>query len=78
MEVVIPPEFAHRTALSRGEVARTLGKSEKFVDGKIADGTLRAWRMGRTVFVVASDVWGLPDRPREASDRGRILYREMA
>jgi hypothetical protein len=55
----IPPEFAQRLALKRGEVAGLLGCSERFVDSLIKDGRLRVKVIRRTPFVVASDVWGL-------------------
>ena len=55
----IPPEFANRLALKRAEVAALLGCSDRFVDSLIADGTLRAKTIRKTVFVVASDVWGM-------------------
>ena len=55
----IPAAFANRLTLKRGAVAELLGCSERFVDRLIADGTLRAKRVRKTVFVVAADLWGM-------------------
>ena len=75
----IPPEFANRTALRRREVAETLGCSDRFVDSLIADGTLRAETIRKTVFVVASDVWGMfgicGECPETSHDAERFLRR---
>ena len=62
--VEIPTAFANRVALSRAEVAETLGCSQDFVDSLIADGKLRSSRVRRTVFVVAQDVWALLGHPQ--------------
>jgi hypothetical protein len=53
----IPPQLSGRVALSRAEVAATLGRSTAFVDSLIADGTLRSKRVRNTVFVITADVW---------------------
>jgi hypothetical protein len=77
----IPPEFAQRLALSRAEVAGILGKRERFVDDLIEDGTLRAKKIRRTVFVVASDVWGLfgiCGECREISQEAETFLRGIA
>lgn len=77
----IPTEFAHRTTLRRGEVAGTSGLSEKTVDERIADGTLRATRVGRTVLVIASDVWrmlGLCGECPEVSQEAKSILRRIA
>jgi hypothetical protein len=76
----IPPEYAQRLALSRAEVAARLGRSEKFVDGLIKDGTLRAKKIHRTVFVVASDVWGMLGicgECRETSQEAETFLRKV-
>ena len=75
----VPVAFARRVALSRSEVAALLGRSERFVDSLVSDGTLRSKRVRRTVFIIAADLWrllGLGDKP-EISDRARDLLREM-
>ena len=75
----IPPESTDRLRLRRREVAKRLGCSEKFVDGMIRNGTLRAKTIGRTVFVSAADVRReFGDGEAEISDHARTLYREMA
>ena len=74
----IPAAFANRLTLKRGEVAKLLGCSERFVDRLIEDGTLRSKRVRTTVFIVAADVWGLfGDGEAAISDRARALLREM-
>jgi len=55
----IPAHLVRRVALSRIEVAETLGRSTDFVDALIDDGTLRAKRVHKTVFVIAADVWSM-------------------
>jgi len=55
----IPAHLVRRVALSRAEVAETLGRSTDFVDALIGDGTLRAERVRKTVFVIAADVWSM-------------------
>lgn len=55
----IPAVLARRVALSRSEVAETLGRSTDFVDSLISDGTLRTKRVRKTVFVIAADVWSM-------------------
>ncbi len=75
----VPVDLACRVALSRSEVAALLGRSERFVDSLISDGTLRSKRVRRTVFILANDVWrllGVGGEP-EISDRARDLLREM-
>ena len=76
----IPPQLAGRVALSRAEVATTLGCSEAFVGDLIADGTLRAKRVRRKVLVIANDVWkmlGLAAPPGEMSTEAREVVRGM-
>ncbi len=76
----IPTQLAGRVALSRAEVAATLGRSEAFVDDLIADGTLRAKRVRRTVLVIANDVWvmlGLAAPTVEMSTEAREVIRGM-
>ncbi len=76
----IPPHLVGRVALSRAEVATTLGHSEAFVDDLIADGTLGAKRVRRTVLVIANDVWkmlGLAGPTVEISTETRELVRGM-
>ena len=76
----IPPQLSGRVALSRAEVAETLGRSEAFVDDLIADGTLRAKRVRRTVLVIANDVWKMLDLASPAagiSAEAREILRGM-
>jgi excisionase family DNA binding protein len=69
-------------ALSRSEVAETLGRSTDFVDALIDDGTLRAKRVRKTVFVIAADVWsmlGIGSIAYEPmSDEAELLLRRIA
>ena len=55
----LPAKYANRGAMSRAEVAESLGKSKRFVDGLIADGKLQSKRIRRSVFISAADVRGL-------------------
>ena len=77
----IPPGLAGRVALSRAEVAETLGRSTDFIDALISDGTLRAKRVRKTVFVIAADVWSMlgiesiADEPM--SDEAELLLRRI-
>ncbi len=76
----IPPDYLHRVTLTRAEVARTLGCSVDFVDGLIADGSLRARKIRRQVFVIASDIWSLLElgaAPPQVSREARDLVRGM-
>ena len=78
----IPVHLVGRVALSRAEVAATLGRSTDFVDALIDDGTLRAKRVRKTVFVIAADVWSMlgvgsiADEP--ISDEAELLLRRIA
>lgn len=78
----IPIAFARRVALSRAEVSETIGRSEDFVDSLISDGTLRAKRVRKTVFVIAADVWsmlGIGSIAYEPiSDEAELLLRRIA
>ena len=77
----IPAAFARRVALSRVEVAETLGCSEDFVDSLIADGTLESRRVRSLVFVPACDVWALmglaPKAPSAVSSRAASILRQV-
>ena len=62
------------------KVALTLGCSVDFVDELIGDGSLRARRLRRQVFVIASDVWslvGLDAGPPQVSSEARDLLRSV-
>ncbi len=78
----IPIALARRAALSRAEVATTLGCSTDFVDSLINDGTLRAKRVRKTVFVIAADVWSMLEIGSIAhepiSDEAESILRRIA
>ncbi len=76
----VPAGYLHRVTLTRAEVARTLGCSVDFVDNLIQDGSLRARKIRRQVFVIASDVWslvGLDAGPSQVSQEARDLLRSV-
>ena len=76
----VPTGYLHRVTLTRGEVALTLGCSVDFVDNLIEDGSLRARKLRRQVFVIASDVWslvGLDAGPQRVSSEARDLLRRV-
>ena len=53
----VPAKYRDRVALSRGEVAATLGKSEDFVDALVTDGLLHSVKLRGSVFIVAHSLW---------------------
>ena len=76
----VPAGYMHRVTLTRGEVAGALGCSVDFVDDLIGDGSLRASKVRRQVFVIANDVWkmlGLDGPTAEISTEARELVRGM-